>query len=476
MGSKSLHISTFDILSSIIFGCGIAWLVWGYSTCLVVLALLALLAWTVSFRLEYGVWFIMIGIFIFSQLAKSYAYIPRFLGNTHEIMLYTMCGIVFLRRMSTLRFVSTPIDFWVTLVIFISVFSAILNATPFIKFMLGMRHYFNYILLFYLLVNIPVSERFVKQVIRAMFILALLSGPLALIERHYLKWTSEDISAGFMSSGSFVLFGTALMCLLFARIGRNGLKVRYSLVMVSIVLTALIAETKAFFFFTPICLIFQFRTQVFRYLKLATYGLLFVIIILLSVNFSRTFHPSTDLYEYFWNPIKAWGYLSQDTDSSGVPIQHVVPQDLIAMEGNLSRITKIKYTAVESTKSFQSFLVGYGLGSVTPHVFLGYREDPRWIGAGLNQVQISKTLMEIGFTGFIVFIIIFFVLYRINERVIKKSPDEYWQSISLGFRGILCLFVIGVVYNPIWYVEEMAFVFWFLSAAIVGLNQKALES
>ena len=67
-------------------------------------------------------------------------------------------------------------------------------------------------------------------------------------------------------------------------------------------------------------------------------------------------------------------------------------------------------------------------------------------------------------------------MHRINESVLKKNPDKYWKSISFGFRGILCLFVIGVIYNPVWLVEEIAFVFWFVSAVIVLLHKGVLKS
>jgi hypothetical protein len=70
------------------------------------------------------------------------------------------------------------------------------------------------------------------------------------------------------------------------------------------------------------------------------------------------------------------------------------------------------------------------------------------------------------------------ILYRINSRLFKRTDNAYWKALSLGFSGMLFVYIVGLVYYPVLVEDQTAFFFWFLAAAIcsVGSRKKRVTS
>jgi len=436
------------------------------------IVLLAILLGGVLFiKPAYGILAVMIGIFILDQLARRYSFLPIIVSGVKEIIIYFMFLSMLFKKTLSMKFARTPIDVPVILFLLVVIISTLINSISILEIFFGARHYLLYIILFYFIVNTKFDEKFYRNIIKTLFFIAFLSGPLAFIERYFLGLGKEDISAGFMSSGSFVLFGSAMFCLIFGCIAQNGLRFRYLAPLISLFMTALLAETKAFFFFVPICSLLQFRSRLIKQKKMILFMIILVAMIILSVSYATTYHPLTNLKTYFFSPKKAFWYLSLDTVAHGKPMNSLTSSS-IYKNINLSRVSKIGYAASETKKSLLSLLFGYGPSRVSSYQNLKYNADSSWKAMQLDQVQFSKTIMELGYLGFILFLVVIYKIYRMNSAFYQNIPNTYWKVMSTGFRGIIFLFVIGAFYNNVWSIDVMAFTFWFLAAAIYSQYKK----
>ncbi|KKL12646.1 hypothetical protein LCGC14_2533690, partial [marine sediment metagenome] len=109
------------------------------------------------------------------------------------------------------------------------------------------------------------------------------------------------------------------------------------------------------------------------------------------------------------------------------------------------------------------------------HLRLGPEANEQWEGMGLDQVQLSKTVMELGYLGFFLFLLIIYKIYKMNVSFYKNIQDDYWKSISVGFSGIIFLYVIGIIYNSVWVINSISFIFWFLSASLFIVAKRSFS-
>lgn len=425
-------------------------------------------------RIEYSIFGIILSVFVLDQLVKSYSILPAASILVREIMICLMFIFVFLKVLENWKVAKTPIDAPVTFFVILGMFSFLLNEISPLKAALGFRHYLLYVVFFYLIVNIPLKKNMLIKIINLLFTIALLSGPVALLERFVFGWAYEDTSAGFLSSGSFALFGTAMVCLVSARIMQDGFRLKYLLILISLFSTALLAETKAFFFFTPLCLLFQFRSRIIKHKKVLLSFLASFLLVILSINYATSFHPLTELKEYVLNPSKLWWYLTIDTDAHGGSLNYLTRAGIYE-NVTLSRVSKIVYSHIQAKKNPFNMIFGHGPGSVSPNTLLKLGVNEQWEGMGLDQVQLSKTVMELGYLGFFLFLLIIYKIYKMNISFYKNIQDDYWRSISVGFSGIIFLYVIGIIYNSVWVINSISFIFWFLSASLLIVAKRSFS-
>lgn len=84
--------------------------------------------------------------------------------------------------------------------------------------------------------------------------------------------------------------------------------------------------------------------------------------------------------------------------------------------------------------------------------------------------QVSRILAEFGYLGLALFLVLMIILYRVNSRLFRRTDNAYWKALSLGFSGMLFVYIVGLVYYPVLVEDQTAFFFWFLAAAICSVE------
>ena len=117
---------------------------------------------------------------------------------------------------------------------------------------------------------------------------------------------------------------------------------------------------------------------------------------------------------------------------------------------------------------FVDRVIGQGPGALTPTSIV---ENPNSLLAQNPMLfqgvsGYAYTTMEIGFAGLILFLLLYARVYGFNRRFLKSIEDPFWEAISLGFSGVIFIYIISTVYVDSWIYYPLPFTFWALAAAI----------
>jgi hypothetical protein len=115
-----------------------------------------------------------------------------------------------------------------------------------------------------------------------------------------------------------------------------------------------------------------------------------------------------------------------------------------------------------------SRLIGLGPGILTPTELL---KNPNSLIAQdeslyRNMTGYGVTTLELGFLGLILFLLMYFRVYRFTRHFMKQIADPFWEAVSLGFCGAIVIYVISTVYVDSWIYYPIPLTFWALAAAI----------
>jgi len=127
-------------------------------------------------------------------------------------------------------------------------------------------------------------------------------------------------------------------------------------------------------------------------------------------------------------------------------------------------------------KKLSTLAFGFGLGSSSESYFTSFRgrlsqEFRADVGYELKP-QIARIITDMGILGLFLYLIFFTSIYNVNKRIFHTTTDKYWKSISLGFKGMIFLYLMGLFYRPILDAEPTGFSFWFISTAVFSLSNR----
>ena len=421
---------------------------------------------------KWGVYVLLTTIFYADWLSMKWNILPRAASWQIEMVI----AILFLTAIAriTLRngkIIRTPLDKFFIILVVIGVVSHFINSSSPVITALGIRNTFKYPLFFYLLVQLDLDEKFYKNVIKYFIFLALIQIVVAIIQSS--MWTPEVEKAfaaagkgarcrrdfvtgtlGLGQSGALGLLMINIICILigfYFYLKKNI----YLILSILLIIPMILGESIGSILFLPLVLLFLFKRDFFTrkvFLHLFTFGIIGVAI-LFSI--------------FFISPVKEEGLTRYN------PVQlfrrHTIGSTKVAKIKNIMLANKIV------SESRKTQLVGYGLGNASPSFFENYTgfiyAEYEW--AHINNQQISWTMLELGYLGLMLFFIIIYRVYKINELFfLNQTKDKYWKAISFGFTGIIFVFVIGTIYTSVWYKDIIGFCFWFFSAAIFSVGKK----
>lgn len=413
---------------------------------------------------SFGFYIILISVF-FADWFIQLELIPDQLGWLPEIVLILLALKVLIVNRGK-RFTRTPIDLPLAIFLLVSILSGIINTVSPVKAFLALRLDLKFILMFYLLINLNMSEKVYKNMMKLFFLLLLIQVPTALVKYAIYGQGEQAIGTYAAWGGGYsMILPMVAISLLGSMFIHGKPHVSYILVICGFVIFSIVGGKKGLVYLGPLLLIYfvmhtylvkETRRKIFRTLSI---GLLILILFLPIIAFVPWLKPAAGDFSYLKDFILI--YDVQYT-RAGVP---------------LGRIPSTITTFETLAKSPGLFLLGYGPGSLIKSFLKEY--DTKELGTRPIDIIYGVTEMvlipiEYGYLGFMFYYLLpLFLLFKMNLKFYKNIEDVYWKTISFGFSGIIVSYlIIGVMYMAILRSDLASFILWFFAAAIFGVGRQ----
>ena len=326
----------------------------------------------------------------------------------------------------------------------------------------GLRIYTKFIPILLLPLIFPLSEEEFKNIIRFVFILAMLQLPVVLSQRFIffaasLSGDPMGGTVGHSASGVLSIFLLIVISYLIAFYFKSQISLFFFIVSLgaAFIPTAL-NETKITFVLLPIAFIFPAlfvkaqRRNIFR-------------VVLVLMIFAVSFFVFKGIYDYFQQ--KRWGY--------GIETFVKIPGRL--QEYSEMRIDPIRYAFINAVKDPRFIIFGRGAGNVsegfTAKLSGTYVQEGAYYGA--EGVSFTKFVWELGIGGTILF---FFLVFLIFGDAIQLSREEgFIGAFSLGMLSFCFFFSVSMGYTFTMDSNLFVYLFFLCSGYIIQQRYEQLE-
>jgi hypothetical protein len=436
--------------------------------------LLASLAIPVSVLLfrsdEFAILVIIASLFLLDWLSVAMRVMPAQVAWLPDLIIALLVMKALYRKVTGRYPSEFPIAHILIALVAIALVSTILNGVNGLTVLSGVRRWYKYVLLCYLMGYLDLRESFLRKAVWVIVCLTLLQGVITVLQSvFFLGVEIPDLISGTMGrkvSGVLVLLSLGVMCLL---IGFLDQRIRRKIVMGGIpllLLPAMTSEVKVGFFFFPLLVAYfvivgPLRRGARLVVLVPIFSVLFFLLILLyNANFEfGSESPAGSITEYLTSPSKVWAYeTGYTTYEKGTANEHKV----------IGRFDAIKFSHSLVSRRWTTLLVGLGPGNASESFFgeysgKYYRDYPYRI----DRTFVSSVILEYGYLGLVVFALLLARLYAYNRRAYEIFDSKFWKAVSIGFGGIVFLVVVSSVYNSfIVKIDSTSFLFWFVCGCI----------
>lgn len=404
-----------------------------------------------------GIIALIISNFTFNRLSATWdLFPPYFVWIPNIIIIFLLLEIIINKKVGLNKKI-------IWLIFIFGLMSVFFNDIYLLKGLLGINDLFRYILVFYIILCQPQDEKFYKNIIYLFIFLGIIQIPLIIYQSKI--YTHVDYISGTLGmkyTGVMVLFITSLISIVFNLYINKG-NILYLLLGFILAITPILGSARVFPLFF-IILIISLVYLSLKYNKKKLYFKRAMSIILISTLISII----TIFTDYISTPAIISEYINRR--------QHMIDQQIGMDSEKIARFEAISYVAKRFIfADIQSFLIGKGPGSLRTHMFRIENDTPFFLstmpefgGTG----ELPKLLIEWGGVGFLLFIILFLDIFKVNMKLIRDSHiDKFWRSISIAFIFIIPLTVIGEAYTDAWNTSYALF-FWIIAGIIVKIEKE----
>ena len=404
-------------------------------------------------------------LFSLHWLTDSLQVLPKLFNLVPDALALAMFLSATARRLYRHRTLPrTPIDVGVMLFTVVAVASALLNQRdPLLVLLNGLfRQNLKFILLFYAIVYLDWPERLGRRMINLFIMLMLLQIPVSMMQLIATgNWDLAGGTLGFATTGVLALAALMTMALLFgfAYVRR---RLRYALLGLAFFIPLVAGEGKIAFVFGPLMLMFLFlhRGALLRARALLLV-VLFVGVFVLAIGILNAVLPQARSLDVLSSLSFTLNYYERSLEGTG--------------DFPRSRLGDLQFTLRLLSTSLTRMLFGYGPGSSSPAFAESasgslYRQYESFQGSYFyfSFIQLSTTLLEYGGLGLAVYLFTIWRIYRYNGRLLRLTTDRFWYAVSWGFRGVVLIYLLGIVYWRIWSTELLASIFWILAGILAA--------
>jgi len=336
--------------------------------------------------------------------------------------------------------------------LFLGVFSALVERVPQIVVVCGLRNYFKFIPLFFAMKYLSPGKKFVKKVFLFLIFIAIINIPLSVFQ--FLFYHDFDYVGGiFGVGGSAVLTVFQLLIIGYVLLlSKHGIIKRGQALFLSATLLSpiFINHTKISFFLLPLLLLYVYRDYIFRKIMHSiSISLSAVVVFCFLISAYSTITEDFSLkemlsYDYLYTYLYEMPYFSNPK--------------------SLNRVSAITFAYKNISKQPHTLLLGVGIGNASLSQLPGgmgsyYR---KYFDLKIDFITLSRMLWEYGVVGSFLFFLLIVFLWRRAVFRIKNTHDLYLRSIAETFTLLVMFLAITFVYNLSFHTDQLGGLFWLL--------------
>lgn len=401
--------------------------------------------------------------FLYSGLIKTYLFNNLLFVILPDLILFFLAID---KKANYLRQVKKVVGSWVISIFYIlligSTIIAFLNKMPITATLWGLRMVVRYLLLFiiaYKYFNANDVTK-IKKILISFFWVNL--GVVCF--QYFVEGKYSDFLGGtFTNNGDLFVFN--LLCSFIISkeffIGRISKK-KFLLFIAALMFIAMAAEIKIMYFALPLAIyaiyVFtkKFSIKHILILVIAYFSLVPVMKATISLMYGED-------------------YVNKVFDIEAIQEETTHAYNLSSLDLSFNRSTCVEKATVLFLTDTSHFLFGYGIGSANTsqlfNTWIGEKYSPT---TSYNWFTPSWLLIEFGWVGFILWIVILFLLAKRFYSFYSHSTDseiKYWSSI--GFLSVMFTFLIAWYNNIPYYNAYILYFFW--AWCFVGIREKCLK-
>ncbi len=333
----------------------------------------------------------------------------------------------------------------------------------------GIRAYFRFLPFFFIPVVYQFSDEQIKKFLMLVFFLILIQIPFTFYQR-FIEFrhlvTGDVITGTFPGAGMLAICSIIPIIFLITSYLREKISLKLLLVLAPLfIIPAALNETKAALFFLPLLLIGPIlfienrREKLKKIFPVIISGSVFIILFVVIYNINYNRHYGGNILNMIFEEGHIEGYLSRGatTKSDGTK------------EGEVGRLDSVSLPFQVFSNQPIKYLFGVGIGNAiskhTSELTAGSYSYKFRKHRGQMTVA-SQLIWEIGLVGFLIIILILFLIFR--DCLALRHGDHTENDIALSWITVLFIMLIMLFYNNSMATQQIGFLFWFLSGYVVA--------
>lgn len=385
-----------------------------------------------------------------------------------------------------------PTDVFAVALLAVGAGSALFHGESLWTIALGIRVLFRFVLLYYALLNLNLSEPAWRRLIQLCLVLVFLQIPLGSYQFWGLHKTDDQVFGSLRSSGAIVLVSAVALCTISILYIQCRASIWYLIGIPFLFVLPVIGEMKGFLFLVPLPLavivtlglsVHRRRTAVVATMLLLSEGAAIALygtvggnanLLTIPRNMRQIFVLAARPPAAAVGDPPARGHVKMIPRPPPPPSDSTVnnPADAAIADSTWPRVEAIRHAVLMVAPQWNTALAGYGIGSHT----LTHDEV---VAAGskiLYVAPIGRRIYETGFLG----VVLYWALLGATltpVRRLSRLVDPYWRALALALPALVVLFIVGEAYTET-LLDAPALMFWLFAAAVArhGLSSSSADN
>lgn len=388
-----------------------------------------------------------------------------------ELLIYFLFIVVLIVKLIKRDIKTTPLDFPFLIFLGLTIISSIINKTSFIEMSLFLRSVFRYVFLFYIVVNLKLSEEYVKKLIVALVIIGVIQsligfsqlaigGPL----NNALKPRESMLSIGGYSKQQSVNSGIREKGSIY---GTTGDTVSLALFLV---VAFCLSLSLLYFVRKDLKKLLFMAITIFSAAIIFTFSrstVLTVIIILATILFIKK--EKKKIILVILGTLIIFSFLPTEklVYKSNVNYKRVYRSPL----SNIAQVFTGKYQRSTYKLKGRTYILSDATTDVlsnSPIFGMGPRYGSEIKFFDLRDVYWILILYEMGILGLAVFLYIFIKLWLISWNIYKNSKENYFKVLAFAYLAVIIGVFTENFFMPAIEVRTISVYFWLFAGIIVS--------